>query len=119
MGFEEEEKSEEEEKEIKKEKKTGRDSGKGKATDDKFKWSKANEWGKLDWNNKMKNLKKETDEEICKIEIKNKTKIKPNIVTGWEMQETIEEEWKSKLEEKSENNFINRNKQKCGQKKNF
>ena len=56
----------------------------------------------------------ETGEEICKIEKQKQKQKHTHIVTGWEMQETIEEKWKSELEEKSENNSINRNKQKCG-----
>ena len=42
------------EKEMKKEQqeKRGGNSGKGRATDDKSQWSQANEWGKLNWNNK-------------------------------------------------------------------
>ena len=31
--------------------KVGRNSGIGRAADDKLKWSQANEWGKLNWNN--------------------------------------------------------------------
>ena len=52
----------------KKEREKGRNSGKGRATDDKCKWSQNNEWVKLDWNNKYHEEEfEETDEEICKI----------------------------------------------------
>ena len=70
----------------------GRNSGKGRATDDKFKWSQANEWGKLDWNNKKmrKDLKK-LMKKIAKQEKK---------ITGSKMQETIEGEWKAETRKK-------------------
>ena len=54
MGYEEDEKSEEEEKEMRKKEKLEKgykNSGIGRVTDDKLKWSQANEWGKLNWNN--------------------------------------------------------------------
>ena len=43
--------------------KRDRNSGKGRATDDKFKWTQAsNEWGKLIWNNQNEEEFEETDE---------------------------------------------------------
>ena len=57
-----------------------------------MKWSRASEWGKLDWNNNNEEEFKETDEKICKTG-KNK-------IAGSEMQETVEEEWKAETREK-------------------
>ena len=65
-----------------KKRKRGRNSGKGRGTDDKFKWSKTNEWGKLNWNNKNEEEFEETDEEICKIGKKK--------IAGLEMQDEEE-----------------------------
>ena len=76
----------------KRKKSLGRNSGKGRATNDRFKWSQANERGKLVWNNKNEEEFEETDGEICKIGKK--------IITGWELQETIGKEWKSETQEK-------------------
>ena len=42
-------------------KKRGGNSGKGRATYDKFKWSQVYEWGKLNWNNQNEEEFKETD----------------------------------------------------------
>ena len=73
----------------------------------------ASEWGKLDWNNKYEEEFEEPDEKICNIGKKK--------IVGSEMQETIEEkkqkqekrsekrQGKEIVEEKSQNNFINRN----------
>ena len=48
-------------------KKRDRNSGKGRATDDKFKWSQANEWGKTGLKQQQqmrKNLKKLMKESV-------------------------------------------------------
>ena len=60
----------EKKREGKKKRKRGRNSGKVRVTDDEFKWSQANEWRKLNWNNQNEEEFEETDmtdEEICKI----------------------------------------------------
>ena len=98
---------------IKRRGKRDRNSGKGKATEDKFKWSQANEWGSWIETTKNEEEFEETDEEICKIGKKK--------IAGSEMQQTIREEWeaearekegkretKEEIKEKPENNFINR-----------
>ena len=64
-----------------KKRKNGRNSGKGRATDDKFNWSQANEWGKLNRNNQNEEEFEDTDEEICRIGKR---------IARSKMQETIE-----------------------------
>ena len=59
-----------------KKRKRGKNSGKVRVTGDEFKWSQANEWGKLNWNNQNEEEFEETDmtdEEICKIGKKDRS----------------------------------------------